>query len=81
MPDAPVPELVPVTTMTSVAVSSTGFRPLPTPKVLRRSRRGSFGRGMPGFMADHPGELGRQVVQQLFADGFLPHPLPGRRPA
>ncbi|WP_281032590.1 hypothetical protein [Nocardia exalbida] len=44
-------------------------------------------------MTDRPSELGQQVVQQhayrcdqcgsmqLFADGFLPHPLPGRKPS
>jgi Zn finger protein HypA/HybF involved in hydrogenase expression len=49
--------------------------------------------GHAGFMTDHPSELGQQVVQQhayrcdrcgsmqLFADGFLSHPLPGRKPS
>ncbi|MFC8529852.1 hypothetical protein [Nocardia sp. NPDC057227] len=47
--------------------------------------------GHTGFMSEAPSELGRLVDQQhayrcddcgsllYFADGFLPHPLPGRR--
>ncbi|WP_157227923.1 hypothetical protein [Nocardia asiatica] len=46
--------------------------------------------GHTGFLTDHPSELGQQVLEQhayrcdqcgsmmFFADGFLPHPLPGR---
>ncbi len=46
--------------------------------------------GHAGFMTDHPSELGQEIFEQhayrcdqcgsmmYFADGFLPHPLPGR---
>ncbi|WP_280496800.1 hypothetical protein [Nocardia asiatica] len=49
--------------------------------------------GHTGFLTDHPSELGQQVFEQhayrcdqcgsmlFFADGFLPHPLPGRSAA
>lgn len=49
-----------------------------------------FVTGHPGFLTEHPSELGQQVIKQhayrcgrcgsmmFFADGFLDHPLPGR---
>ncbi|WP_280261995.1 hypothetical protein [Nocardia wallacei] len=51
-----------------------------------------FVTGHPGLLTDHPSELGQQVIKhhayrcdhcgslQMFADGFLTHPLPGRPP-